>query len=77
MDKNKKLLLAIYIVLVIALFVFGFKWLQAEALYHEAIKQGSENTLTAIQMVVACQELSNVTTEQIKEQFIKTFVKIS
>jgi len=39
-----------------------------------AIQEGAKNTVTALEMVVVCQQLSNVTSEQIKEQYIKTFI---
>ena len=61
-------------VLLFFVIIFG-----AFAIYYKeysefVIKEGAKNTVTALEMVVACQQLSNVTGEQIKEQYIKTFI---
>jgi hypothetical protein len=42
--------------------------------YDIAIQEGAENVMIALKMVVACQQLSNVTSDQIKEQYINTFI---
>jgi Na+-transporting NADH:ubiquinone oxidoreductase subunit NqrC len=72
-DKNIIMPLIILILIIIAItfaIVAGYN----RSLYKEAIKQGAKNTVTALEMVVACQQLSNVTSEQIAEQFKKTFI---
>jgi hypothetical protein len=62
------------ILAILIIIMFSIIALFNNILYHEAIKQGAKNTVTALEMVVACQQLSNVTSEQVKEQYIKTFI---
>lgn len=39
-----------------------------------AITEGAKNTVTALEMVVACQNLSGVSLDQIKERYIEMFI---
>ena len=74
MNKNKFILLAIYTVLLIGVMVFGFQWFHTEVLLNEAIKQGAENTVTALQMTSACMVLGNFTQEDITRATIEMFL---
>lgn len=67
-----------FIILILIIIAITFAVLAGynRSLYKTAIKQGAKNTVTALEMVVACQQLSNVTSEQIEEQFIKTFINV-
>jgi len=70
-NKNLKWLIICCIVTILFLTVMlGYKTL----LYDEAMSQGVDNTLTALQMVVACQNLSNVTIEDIQKRTIEMFI---
>ena len=73
-NKNKIILLAIYLILMISLVFLGIQSFRYDLLYKEAIKQGAENTIMALQMVTACQMLSNVTSDEIRDQVIRTFI---
>ena len=80
MEKKKEIkiiLVGIYIVLIIAVFWFAFLTLKYQMFYEEAIKQGTENTITALQMVVACQQLSNITSQEIQEKVILDYIKLN
>ncbi len=72
--KMRLLAIILSILLLLTFLVFGSMALGNKILYKEAIKQGAENTVTGLKMVVACQQLSNVTLTQIKKEYIKTFV---
>ena len=76
MERNKKLLLAIYLILILSLGYFAFSSFKYHLLYDEAIKQGAEGIVTALEMVVACETLANVTPEQVKNQYIDMFQDI-
>jgi len=72
-EKSKdKFVIIIFSIIMIILLCFSIYYFISFKL---AIQKGAESTVTALQMVVACQQLSNITTEQIKEQYIKTFIK--
>jgi len=43
-------------------------------LYNTTIEIGAENTLTAVKMVVACQNLSNLSIEEIEMRTIEMFI---
>ena len=73
-DRNKILLMLMFLILIFCMIFFAFQSIRYEMLYDEAIKQGAENTVTALQMVVACQNLSNITSEQIKIRTIEMFI---
>ena len=75
MKKNKKLLLAIYIILILSVGMFAFLTFKYNLLYHEAIVQGSEGIVVALKLTTACQSLGNFTTEEIKNKWIDMFLK--
>lgn len=74
MNKHKFILLIIYTILLATVMIFGFQWFQAEVLLNEAIKQGAENTVTALQMTSACMVLGNFTQEDITRATIEMFL---
>ena len=74
MRKDKIILLIIYLVLVFSVVFFAGASFYYKILYQEAIKQGAENTVTAIQMVTACTELGNFTQDEIIKKTIDMFV---
>ena len=49
-------------------------YIRYEIMYDLAIKQGAEDLVTALQMVVACQSLSNVSIEDIQRETIEMFI---
>ena len=70
-DKSFSILLIISIIGFLILGIFAIVF---QAKYYTAIHVGAKNVVTALEMVVACQQISNVTSEQVKEQYIKTFI---
>ncbi len=74
MDKNKKLLFIIYIILILSLGFFAFQYFRYQTLYHIAIRQGAENTVTALEMVTVCMTLSNITDRELKEAYVDMFI---
>ena len=63
------------IVVLIAITIFSMiSSAYYNALYQESIKQGAKNVVTALEMVVACQQVGNITQEQITAQYINTFI---
>jgi len=72
---NTMILLIIYLALTISLCIFGFQKIKYQALYQEAIKQGTENTVTAIELVATCQSLGNFTSEELEDKWIDMFLK--
>lgn len=72
--KLERTLLGIIILLFILCFVALSLAGYYRILYNSSIQQGAKNTVTALEMVVACEQVGNVTSEQIKEQYIKTFI---
>ncbi|KKN40014.1 hypothetical protein LCGC14_0737850 [marine sediment metagenome] len=76
--KNYKRLALVFLIVIIILGL-GLIWqtsmrLKYQMLKDEAIQLGAEGIITALQMVGACQELSNVTFEQIQEQVIHNYI---
>ena len=67
MDKTKLILIIFCIILLSTTVLSTY-------MYKLAIKLGAKNTVTAIEMVVACEIVGNVTHEQVQEQYIKTFI---
>jgi hypothetical protein len=49
-------------------------WFKYQHYYNLAIEKGAEDTMTALQMVVACQNLSNVSIEDIQKRTIEMFI---
>lgn len=39
-----------------------------------AVKYTAKDIVTSLELIVACQQVGNVTVEQVKEQWIKTFL---
>ena len=74
-NKNKKILLAIYLILILSLGYFAFSSFRYQLMYKEAIKQGTEGIVTCLELNVACQSLCNVTIEQVKDKWIDIFLK--
>jgi len=74
-NKNKKILLAIYLILILSLGYFAFSSFRYQLLYKEAIKQGAEGIVLALEMNVACQTLGNITVEQVQDKWIDMFLK--
>ena len=74
-NKNKKILLAIYLILILSLGYFAFSSFRYNVLYHEAIKQGAEGIVLMAELNVACQSLGNITTEEVKNKWIDMFLK--
>lgn len=64
----------INIIAVIGIIILGSQSLYYQLLYKEAIKQGAENTITALQMTTACISLGNFTPEEIIEETIDMFI---
>ena len=76
-NKNKKILLTIYLILILSLGYFAFSSFKYHLLYDEAIKQGSEGIIFALELSVACQRLGNFTTDEVKNKWIDMFLKNS
>jgi len=75
-SKRLALLFAILVVVMMVVCVIQtFRALNYQILYDEAIKQGAENMVTALEMVVACSQLSNVTMEEIQLKVIEDYIK--
>ena len=78
-EKTKKrttvILFIIYLVLVFAMLYFAFSSFRYQLMYKEAIKQGAEGIVLALEMNVACQTLGNITTEQVQDKWIDMFLK--
>ena len=75
-DKTKKnILLAIYLILILSLGYFAFSSVRYHLLYDEAIKQGSEGIILALELNVACQTLGNFTVDEVKNKWIDMFLK--
>lgn len=62
------------IILLLVMLILGFSLMYTENLYQEAVKQGAEGIVLSLEMVVACQELGNVTIEQIQEKVISNYI---
>ena len=43
-------------------------------LWEQSIDLGVKKVVNALEMVVACEIVGNVTSDQVKEQYIKTFI---
>lgn len=74
MSKGYRFFRTISIILILAViltFIFGLGFLAGNKV---TTKVCAGKIVTAIEMVVACQQVGNVSNEQIKEQFIKTFI---
>jgi len=67
-------LILVYFVLLFCIILLCGTTVYYQMLYHEAIEQGAEDIVIALEMVTACQQLSNVTTDEIEAQYIKTFL---
>ena len=75
LSETKKILLAIYLILILSLGYFAFSSFKYHILYNEAIKQGAEDVALALEMNVACQTLGNFTTDEVKNKWIDMFLK--
>jgi len=75
-SRNFRTFVVIVIIILSCItFLFFLLW-QSEMYFHDqAIKQGAKSTVTALEMTVACQSISNVTSEQIFDEYIKIFIK--
>ena len=62
------------LLLVILLLFFIASTVVFSTLYHGALQLGAKNVVTALEMVVACEQVGNVTSEQVQEQYFKTFI---
>lgn len=60
-------MIIVSLILIVLVVVYAYK-------YNLAIEHGAKNTVTALEMVVACQQVGNVTIDQIKQQYFETFV---
>jgi len=69
--KAKTILLIILLLMFTGTFI---GYMRYKIMYDLAIKQGAENVVTALQMVIACQTLSNVSIEDIKRETIEMFI---
>lgn len=72
--KMKSFALVLFIMLFITFLVFGGMALGYKVLYKEAIKQGAENIMTALQMTSACMKLGNFTQKDITRATIEMFI---
>jgi hypothetical protein len=72
--KTENKLIICTIILTIILLIMSCLSFYYFVMYHASINAGVKYTVTALEMVVACQQVGNVTPEQTKEQFIKTFI---
>jgi len=70
-----RILFIIFVLLIISTFYFAFLTVRYKALYDEAIKQGAEGIVTALELNVACQSLGNFTTDEVKDKWIDMFLK--
>jgi len=74
-DRNKNLLILIYIILILLTVIyFAFTAFKYELLYKEAIKQGAEGIVTALELNVACQSLGNFTIDEVKREWAEIFI---
>ena len=73
-DRNKNLLILIYIILILTVIYFAFTAFKYELLYKEAIKQGAEGIVTALELNVACQSLGNFTIDEVKREWAEIFI---
>lgn len=64
----------IFIISLFGITMIGLSGTYYKILYEEAIKQGAEDTVTALQMVVACQDLSNLTSDEVLHRTIEMFI---
>jgi hypothetical protein len=69
LKRTKRLFLILYIITIIGFFILGSLSIYYSSLYHYAIEYGADSTITALEMVTACQQLSNVTSEQIERRY--------
>jgi len=74
-NKNNKIFLVIYLTLILALGYFAFSSFRYHILYDEAIKQGAETIVLAMELNVACQTLGNFTIDEVKNKWIDMFLK--
>jgi len=70
MDAKKIVLFILCFLFVASFFMAMFYKVQKD----QAITQGAKNTVTALEMVVACQNISGATIEQIREKYIQMFI---
>jgi len=69
--KAKTILLIILLLMFTGTFI---GYIRYKIMYDLAIKQGAEDLVTALQMVVACQSLSNVSMVDIQRETIEMFI---
>ena len=72
--KENIILMFFFLTLMVVLLLLAVMMFRYKIMYHEAIKQGTENTMIGLQMVVACQNLTNVTMDQIEDRTIEMFI---
>ena len=71
LQRNFNILFAMTIIISC---VLGAIAIVNEYKYQEAIHLGAKNTVTAIELVAACQSLGNFTETQLKEQYFRMFI---
>ena len=76
-ERLSKITLVFYIIAFMGFLLLGFTAIRYQLLYHEAIKQGAEMTVTALELNVACQSLGNFTIDEVKDKWIDMFLKSS
>jgi len=75
MRNLAKYFLIAMIVLGLACGYNSFMMLRYHLLYNEAIQQGAENIVLAVEMTTACISLGNFTQDEIKDKWIDMFLK--
>jgi thiosulfate reductase cytochrome b subunit len=73
-NKLHRLFYILLVISALAIILFGGMSIFYQYAYHEAIRYGAESTVTAIELVAACQSLGNFTETQLKEQYFRMFI---
>lgn len=77
LEKYQSMIRWFLIVSLFAVGVAGYMTFEAgkyEMLYNQAVDYCAEQIVTAAQMVVACQQLSNVTNEEIAHKVLDDYI---
>jgi|WetSurMetagenome_2_1015567.scaffolds.fasta_scaffold42505_5 hypothetical protein len=74
MKKKDRVKTFALLVCVVGIIILSLTSLYFMVLYQQSIKVGAKNTMTALEMVVACADVGNVTMDQIQQRTIEIFV---
>ena len=72
-SQHKNIILTV--LLICSIICLGLSNLYWNYMFDASIKEGAKNTVTAIEMTVACMSAGNVTQKQITDEYYEMFIK--